>query len=254
MADPSDVDSAHQTPDWRILLWMPRGGQMPGGHVVQIDKTARALEEDGSAGCTGLLERTRAHRYRLGPWLRIDLDRDPRLSHRRRVPVTMSTIYWERSYRSDGPDQRPGARSIAGRAVRAARFAGAALHGRSALIQASLGAWPPNWRCFSAYESADLLLPNAVGEAESISRDLGVSTPMIPVPNGVDPLSFVGANQLLRGSALRALRRQDRPAQEPTRSDPCPSWDPGSPWSSQATITHITPATPSGAAPKERAG
>ena len=44
---------------------------------------------------------------------------------------------------------------------------------------------------FSAYESADLLLPNAVGEAESIRRDLGVSTPMIPVPNGVDPSSFL---------------------------------------------------------------
>ena len=47
MADPSDVDPANQAPDWRILLWMPRGGQMPGGHVVQIDKTARALEEMG---------------------------------------------------------------------------------------------------------------------------------------------------------------------------------------------------------------
>ena len=33
-------------------------------------------------------------------------------------------------------------------------------------------------------------LPNALGEAESIRRDLGVSTPMVPIPNGVDPLSF----------------------------------------------------------------
>ena len=189
MADPSDVDAASRIPDWRILLWMPRGGQMPGGHVVQIDKTARALEEMGLqvirdfSSEPELTDIDLVHGFGL-------TSTEVRRCHRRRVPVAMSTIYWERSYRSDGPDQRPRARSIAGRSVRAARFAGAALRGRSALIQASLGALATELEIFSSYESADLLLPNAVGEAESIRADLGVSTPMIAVPNGVDPLSF----------------------------------------------------------------
>ena len=57
-------------------------------------------------------------------------------------------------------------------------------------MEASLGAVPSELEFLTAYESADLLLPNAVGEADSIRRDFGVSTPMTPVPNGVDPLSF----------------------------------------------------------------
>src|ERR1700683_3085007 len=157
MADPSDVDSANRAPDWRILLWMPRGGQMPGGHVVQIDKTARALEEMGLqvirdfSSEPELTDVDLVHGFGL-------TSTEIRRCHRRRGPVTLSTIYWERAYRSDGPDQRPGARTMAGRTVRAARFAGAALRGRSALIQASLGAMATELELFSAYESADLLL------------------------------------------------------------------------------------------------
>ena len=43
---------------------------------------------------------------------------------------------------------------------------------------------------YAAFESADLLLPNAVGEGESLVADFGVTTPIVPVPNGVDPVSF----------------------------------------------------------------
>lgn len=173
----------------RVLLWMPRGGQLPGGHVVQIEKTARAL---GKTELNVLCD------FSSEPTL-VDIDlvhgfgltaTEVRRCHTRRVPVVLSTIYWDRSYRSDDPSRRPGARSLAGRGFRAAQFARSALHGRSALIEASFGVVASELAMLSAYESADLLLPNAVGEAESIRRDLGVSTPMIPVPNGVDPESF----------------------------------------------------------------
>ena len=225
---------------------------MPGGHVVQIDKTARALEEMGLrvvrdfSSEPELTDIDLVHGFGL-------TSTEIRGCHRRRVPVTMSTIYWERSYRSDGPDQRLGARSIAGRAVRAARFAGAALHGRSTLIQASLGAMATELEIFSAYESADLLLPNAMGEAESISRDLGVSTPMVPVPNGVDPLSLLRANPPFedRGYVLFVGRIDPHKNQlgliRALRG-------PAFPWSSPATTTPITPPTPSGAAPRRGLG
>jgi glycosyltransferase involved in cell wall biosynthesis len=41
-----------------------------------------------------------------------------------------------------------------------------------------------------SYESADLLLPNARGEAAAIRSELGVSTPAIVVPNAADPAVF----------------------------------------------------------------
>ncbi len=113
-----------------------------------------------------------------------------RRCHTRRVPVAVSTIYWDRAYRSDGADRRPGVRTLAGRGVRAARFARAALQGRSSLLEASLRVSAHELDLLTSYEAADLLLPNADGEGESIRRDLGVTTPTVTIPNGVDPEAF----------------------------------------------------------------
>jgi glycosyltransferase involved in cell wall biosynthesis len=44
-----------------------------------------------------------------------------------------------------------------------------------------------------ALESADVLLPNARGEAAAIARELGVTTPAVVVPNAVDPSIFVAS-------------------------------------------------------------
>jgi glycosyltransferase involved in cell wall biosynthesis len=41
-----------------------------------------------------------------------------------------------------------------------------------------------------SYESADVLLPNARGEAIALRAELGVTTPTIVVPNGADPAVF----------------------------------------------------------------
>lgn len=205
----------------RVLLWMPRAGDIPGGHVVQIEKTARALAASGlEVGCDysdgpDLSGVDLVHGFGLSP-------AEIRLCHTRRVPVVLSTIYWDRSYRAEGPGGRPSARALTGRATRAVRFVGSALRGRSELIEAALEVSAHERALAASYESADLLLPNAAGEGESIRRDLGVSTPIVPVPNGVDPgfarpsppfaergyVLFVGRidphkNQL---GAIRALR------------------------------------------------
>jgi glycosyltransferase involved in cell wall biosynthesis len=175
--------------DANVVLWMPRGGDMPGGHIVQIEKTARALAATGlTVACDysddpDLAAVDLVHGFGLSP-------AEIRRGHVHRVPVVMSTIYWDRAYRSDGPDRRPGPRAVAGRMTRAARFAHAALRGRAALLDAGLDLSLHEWKTAGAYEAADLLLPNARGEAASIRRDLGVTTPMVAVPNGVDPQSF----------------------------------------------------------------
>lgn len=174
----------------RVLLWMPRGARVPGGHVVQLEKTARALGEAGLQVTT----ETSPDPYFDG----IDLVHGFGLSaeeirhcHTRRIPVALSTIYWDRSYRTDGGRPRaPGARDLAARGWWAARFARAALQGSGALIEECRGTASNETALFAAYESADLLLPNAEGEGEAVRRDLDVSTPMHTVPNGVDPDSF----------------------------------------------------------------
>jgi glycosyltransferase involved in cell wall biosynthesis len=184
----SDASSVGTLPD-RVLLWMPHGKGMLGGHVVQIEKTARALGEKGVAAVTDFSD--------APPLTDIDLVHGFGLSaaqirrcHTRRVLVALSPIYWDRSYRAEGPPRKLGARSVAGRGYRAALFARAALRGRGSLMEANLSGVPSELELLTAYASADLLLPNAVGEADSIRLDFGVSTPMAPVPNGVDPLSF----------------------------------------------------------------
>jgi glycosyltransferase involved in cell wall biosynthesis len=64
------------------------------------------------------------------------------------------------------------------------------LRGRGELLEASLRFSTDETVDFAAFESADLLLPNAVGEGASLVADFGVTTPVFPVPNGVDPDSF----------------------------------------------------------------
>jgi glycosyltransferase involved in cell wall biosynthesis len=168
---------------------MPHGKGMLGGHIVQIEKTARALGDKGVEVITDFSEDP--------PLTDIDLVHgfglnaaQIRRCHTKRALVALSPIYWDRSYRADGPTRNLGARSVAGKAYRATQFARAAWRGRDALMETSLAFLPSELELLTAYESADLLLPNAVGEADSIRRDFGVSTPMTPVPNGVDPVSF----------------------------------------------------------------
>lgn len=167
---------------------MPNGSRVPGGHVVQIERTAQALGDAGIEVVTEFSPDPAPVEVDLVHGFGLDAA-DIRRWHTRRVPVALSSIYWDRAYRTgDGP--RPGARTLAGRGMRAFQFARASLRGRGPLIEACLQVVDHEREMIAAFESADLLLPNARGEAASIEADLGVSTPMTPVPNGVDPASF----------------------------------------------------------------
>jgi glycosyltransferase involved in cell wall biosynthesis len=168
---------------------MPSGRRVLGGHVVQLEKTAAALGQAGLEVATEFSPTPRSTGFDLVHGFGLEA-KDIRYWHSRGVPVALSTIYWERSYRMDGGGRRPSTRAVAGRGVRAAQFSLAALKGRASLIEAAMAVDHQERSSYASFESADLLLPNAVGEGESIRRDLGVSTPMHPVPNGVDPRRF----------------------------------------------------------------
>ena len=172
-----------------VLLWMPGGKRVLGGHVVQLERTAQALRDVGLEVDTSFSSTPEATDVDLvhGFGLRAA---DIRRWHSRGIPVAVSTIYWDREYRTTRADRDMTARSLAARAARAARFSRAALRGRGALLDASIRFAADETIDFAAFESADLLLPNAVGEGKSLVADFGVTTPIFPVPNGVDPTRF----------------------------------------------------------------
>jgi glycosyltransferase involved in cell wall biosynthesis len=172
-----------------VLLWMPGGKRVLGGHVVQLERTAQALRAAGLEVDTSFSDAPEATDVDLvhGFGLRAA---DIRHWHSRGIPVVLSTIYWDRAYRTSRSERELTARILAGRGARAVRFARAALRGRGALLDASLRFSVDEQVDYAAFESADLLLPNAVGEGESLVADFGVTTPIVPVPNGVDPDSF----------------------------------------------------------------
>ncbi len=172
----------------RVLMWMPAGDLVPGGHRVQLVETAAALRElgvdvterDGDDPDTDVdlvhgfgLDAEQIHRFR-----------------RRRVPVVLSPIYWELDYRHSGPVGGPSVRAALGRARRSARFAVASIRGSSSLTRLAME--QASWEITQAkaYSSADALLPNAAGERDAIKADLKVATEIVVVPNGVDTSRF----------------------------------------------------------------
>lgn len=173
------------------LLWMPHESRVSGGHVVQLEQTARALRRLGIEARTDFSADPDPEGVTLVHGFGLHAP-DVHVWHWRGVPVVASTIYWDQRYRADGGGRRVGPRAIAGRARRAARFAVAASRGNWSLVDACLAYVPDELRVLAAFEAADLLLPNGMGEAAAIRRDLGVSTPMRVVPNGVDPERFAG--------------------------------------------------------------
>lgn len=168
----------------RSLIWVDRGyTSVPGGHRVQLDQTAKALRAAG---------------------IEVEISDDPqhdltgvdvvhslgasatmlRRARMTRLPVVLSTVYSGKHY-GLGHDGRLGRRARLNRNIRIT----ASLWRRGSLTTAeTLLAGLNETR--TLFESADLLLPNSKGEALAISRELGVTTPMHVVPNGVDLATF----------------------------------------------------------------
>jgi glycosyltransferase involved in cell wall biosynthesis len=104
------------------------------------------------------------------------------------LPVCLSTIYCSRRY-TLGLDQRFGGGLQAARRVRlAAALAVASLRLRHIEKSEAILQGLADQRL--AYESADVLLPNSALEAAAIRAELGVTTQMVIVPNGIDPAIF----------------------------------------------------------------
>lgn len=172
----------------QVLLWMANANRVSGGHIVQLEETARALGAYGVEATVcfdndpDLAGIDLVHGFDLQP-VQVHECRD------RGLPVLISPIYWDVRYGPEGFADLT-VRSFLGRLRRAATFSGAAMTSRSRLSQVSLEAvWLERNR-IALFEAADHLLPNSEGEAESIRRDLDVSTPMTAVPNAVNPERF----------------------------------------------------------------
>ncbi|MGO8872829.1 MAG: glycosyltransferase family 4 protein [Acidimicrobiales bacterium] len=171
------------------VLWMPRGVRISGGHVVQLEETARALEAYGVHARidfnpeVDLAGADIVHGFCLIP---VDVHHCRSFG----IPVVVSPIYWDVHYGPDGLLTGASLRSVLGSFRMASRFLLASLRNGTRLTEACMAAVRGQMEMLSTFEAADLLLPNSMGEAESIRRDLGVTTPMDVVPNGVNPARF----------------------------------------------------------------
>jgi glycosyltransferase involved in cell wall biosynthesis len=209
----------------QVLLWMPEG-KVPGGHRVQLEKTAEALRALGLGvriedGCEpDLSDIDVVHGFRLSA----EQIRRCRLAG---VPVALSTIWWSRDYRA-GLTQRPWhPEAVWNRSKFGLSLATAAVRGRH--VDKAWN-WLERWQSIRVtYELADILLPNSGMEAKAIQDDLGVTTPMRVVPNAVDESAFslpeAGDDQSRQGAlyvgrvephknqlgAMQAMRRSSVP-------------------------------------------
>lgn len=171
-----------------VLIWCPRGSEIPGGHVVQLRETARALRNLGV--------RTRESTSLDPPMEDVDLVHgcglDARQVHQCRqvgLPVLLSTIYWDRQYRA-GNTPLTTLRGLRAAVVRSVRMGRASFSSWAATLNTCLAVAKPEIERTAALEAADMLLPNASGEGQALREDLAVETPLTVVPNGVDPVRF----------------------------------------------------------------
>ena len=172
-----------------VLLWNPDRARAPfGGHAIQMDMTVEALSRINGIS-------VRVCHEEIPDWHGVDVVHGLglQLSHirearRRRVPVCLSVIYVSKAYRERWLAQEPRWRTMLGRARIAGAMSFAAARGRH-LAKSEALAWSAI-ESRANFEAADMLLPNSQMEADTIVRDLAITTPMRVVPNAVDPGRF----------------------------------------------------------------
>lgn len=169
-----------------VVLWMSEG-EVPGGHRVQLEKTAEALSALGvevriEDGCEPELAGVDlVHGFGLSA-------EQIRRCRGAGLPVALSTIWWSRAYTAGltGGLWHPPA--VWKRAKFGGSLALAAVRGRHV---EKTWAWLERWQSARVrFEMADVLLPNSDMEARAIQKELGVTTPMRVVPNAVDESAF----------------------------------------------------------------
>jgi len=175
------------TEDLKVLLWNPDASPF-GGHVVQLDMTARFLSRiDGISVHVCRDERPDWDGIDVVHGLGLDT-MHIRKARSRGIPVCLSVIYVSKAYRTGLLTRASRRRVVSNRARMALVMALAAARGRHLAKSEAVAEFSIRTRAL--LEAADLLLPNSSMEAETLANDLGVSTPMRVVPNAVDPASF----------------------------------------------------------------
>lgn len=172
----------------RVLLWMPSGDEIPGGHRIQIEQTSKHLRE--LAVCTDISFSDKpelggldiVHGFGLTP-------AQSRRCKQLNIPLAVSSIYPGKSFiAGQHIDSRFNLTQMCGRARMGLVLFRSALKGQYTDKCESLVKPITDTRvCF---EMADILLPNSCAEAEQIVSDLGVTTPSYVVPNAVDHTIF----------------------------------------------------------------
>lgn len=171
----------------KVHFWMGPAHIIPGGHRVQLTKTAEALSRLGVEIQTGpdpFASRPLpdiVHSYGATP-------NDVRGWRNSGLRTAVSTIYWDQAYRHglSGPGGRMGTAAVQLRL--SAAVARSAQKGQ--LFRKCHDLLAEDLRLLQVYESADIILPNAPLEARAIRNDLGVTTPAWLVPNGADHQLF----------------------------------------------------------------
>ena len=174
----------------RVLMWLSRGAEVPGGHRVQLQQTASALRRLGVQVEEHYGPDLPAGRWDVVHGFQLGAAEVASARHRSEV-VAISTIYVGLSYSTSGsPAPRVTLREGLGRGTRGIRHLRASLRGREALSRLSMREMSAELDQIRAWSMADVLLPNAEGEARHIRDDLGVLTDAVVVPNAIDAEMF----------------------------------------------------------------
>ncbi len=170
----------------RVLMWLSGGTEVPGGHRIQLERTAAALrnlgieveEHLGANLPPGTWDVV--HGFQLGP-------QDMVAARARSSAVAVSTIYVGLNYTTSGiGGGGVDLRAALGKARRGMRYLTASLQGRGQLTRLAMREMTSELAQIKAWSMADVLLPNAQGEARHLRDDLGVMTPTRVVPNAID--------------------------------------------------------------------
>jgi glycosyltransferase involved in cell wall biosynthesis len=172
----------------RVHFWAAPN-VVPGGHKVQMEGTAAALERLGVEVSMSSSEQVLPPGVEVVHAFGVPAER-LREARQARALVACSTIYWSRSYRRGmaGPKSSFAAR-VASLRWSASLSASAA---RGRLFDKAATLMEPEAGYIRDLEAADLLLPNSPGEASALREDLKVTAPLWLVPNGVDASRFSG--------------------------------------------------------------
>ena len=164
----------------RVLYWMPRDGKVPGGHIIQITKTADYVARQGLDSEVSFEANLPSNSYDIVHGFGLKSS-DVRLAKQTGAKVVQSTIYWDKSYDCYSDIRNPqyalqhGMRTTRRLLGKMKRM----LLKQSIMTQAEL-------ELRDTLLQLDAILPNSDLESEAIKRDLGITVPSYVVPNAVD--------------------------------------------------------------------